>query len=422
MLERIKVEGFKSLRDIDVELAPLVVVWGPNAVGKSNLLEAILLLGRIVTERTLADAFEGPIRGWPTECFTLPRGGLPELLRTESVRLRMEADLAPAARGGRPPRPLRYRVEVELSPGTGALRVTDEYLTELKQDRSPLSKPRIERVSDEADVERLIVRRTREQGRPNLVELGANHALVSNLQFSGDRFRAMDTLRREVGAWRGYYLDPRTAMRAAMPPSEVEDIGPLGQYLAPFLYRLRSHDEFRPRFDAVRRTLHSAIPAIERLDVTLDEKRGNLDVEIVDRGTPYSLRVVSEGTLRVLALCALAANPWPSRLVAFEEPENGVHPQRVEVVARLLQRMSRDRQVVVSTHSPVLLEALALAAQETPDAIRFFVTRRAPSGTVVERWQPAAPLFLGADRERIHDGLSDDKATVGMATQGWLDA
>ena len=80
MLERIRIQGFKSLRDAKVELAPLVVLFGPNAAGKSNLLEALLLLSRLVGERTLSEAFAEGIRGYPLEAFTLAEGGLEQLL------------------------------------------------------------------------------------------------------------------------------------------------------------------------------------------------------------------------------------------------------------------------------------------------------------------------------------------------------
>jgi len=75
MLTRLKVRGFKSLLDVDVQLAPLVVVLGPNAAGKSNFLEALLLLSHLVTERTLSDAFGAQLRGYPLEAFHLPEVG-----------------------------------------------------------------------------------------------------------------------------------------------------------------------------------------------------------------------------------------------------------------------------------------------------------------------------------------------------------
>lgn len=74
----------------------------------------------------------------------------------------------------------------------------------------------------------------------------------------------------------------------------------------------------------------------------LDERRGTLDILIRQGGVEYSSRVVSEGTLRVLALCAVAVNPWAGSLLAFEEPENGVHPRRLDLIARLLMSLATD--------------------------------------------------------------------------------
>ena len=139
-------------------------------------------------------------------------------------------------------------------------------------------------------------------------------------------------------------------MRAATAPREVPDIGAQGEHLAPFLYGLKTR---RPKaFSAVRRTLRSVIPAIDDLEVDLDTKRGTLDIQIQQGGTTFSSRVVSEGTLRVLALCAIAVTA-DAGLVAFEEPENGVQPQRLNRIAELLTQVARRgaAQLVVTTLS-----------------------------------------------------------------------
>jgi len=75
MLKRIRVRGFKSLADIEVKFPALTVLFGPNASGKSNLLDALLILSRIAAERTLADSLSGPVRGYPDELFRFPLGG-----------------------------------------------------------------------------------------------------------------------------------------------------------------------------------------------------------------------------------------------------------------------------------------------------------------------------------------------------------
>ena len=69
MLKRLRVAGFKSLVDLQVDFPKLTVPFGPNAAGKSNLLEAVQMLSRIGTERTLSEAFAGPVRGYPLEAF-----------------------------------------------------------------------------------------------------------------------------------------------------------------------------------------------------------------------------------------------------------------------------------------------------------------------------------------------------------------
>jgi len=73
MLNRIKTHGCKSLRDFEVRLQPLSVLFGPNAAGKSNFLDALQLLSKIVSCRTLKEAFEPPYRGKPLESFSLCR-------------------------------------------------------------------------------------------------------------------------------------------------------------------------------------------------------------------------------------------------------------------------------------------------------------------------------------------------------------
>src|SRR5436309_7636681 len=91
MLSQLVVKGFKSLADVKVNFPRLTVLFGPNAAGKSNLLEAVQVLSRIATQRTLSEALTLPIRGYPLEAFTFPAGGLPALLRQPSARFTLDA-------------------------------------------------------------------------------------------------------------------------------------------------------------------------------------------------------------------------------------------------------------------------------------------------------------------------------------------
>ena len=86
MIRRIKIENYKSLRNVEVELRPLTVIFGPNAAGKSNLFDALNLVARIVTSRNLKEAFEQH-RGLPLESVQYSKGSFADLLRNEKFDL-----------------------------------------------------------------------------------------------------------------------------------------------------------------------------------------------------------------------------------------------------------------------------------------------------------------------------------------------
>jgi predicted ATPase len=420
VLSRFRVRGFKSLLDVELELAPLVVLIGPNAAGKSNLLEALLLLSRLATEQTISAALEPPMRGYPLEAFSLPKDGLEGLLRQESAELTLEAEVQPGGSAGRtPPSPLRYRVEVRIQPKSGSLEIADEFLVRLRRDGTPKQKPRIESVGSS-----LHVRQLGEAGAPRHEPLGLNHTLVSNRQYTGEhRYPDFDRLRTELSSWLSYYLDPRLAMREPQPPREVTDIGSRGELIAPFLHRLKESEVFSKHFRAIGRALRSAIPTIEGLDVDLDPRRGTLDIVIRQDGTPYSSRVVSEGTLRVLALCCIAGNPWPGELIAFEEPENGVHPRRIEVIADLLASTAKLglSQVIVTSHSPTLIAAFLQRARREPEQVKLLRCSQLGRATTVQPFEPSGPLFDDSDIRLSLTGPDDAAIVEAALLRGWLD-
>jgi predicted ATPase len=414
VLRRFAIRGFKSLESVELQLPRLAVFAGPNAAGKSNLLDAIQMLSRVGTERTLAEALSDPIRGFPTEAFTLPPGGLPELLAQPRAMLALEADLEITdAKDGSPER-VRYKVEIEVDPDAGSLRVADEYLSALDRGWKPKGKPRIEREGSH-----LILRHARGSGRPPNEPLGLGHTLLSDARHSGTSYPLFDSVRGEFRRWRAYYLDPLTAMRAAQPPREVPDIDVRGENLAPFLYGLKTRDP--KAFDAVRRSLRAAVPAVSDLEVDLDTKRGTLDIQIKQDGTLFSSRVVSEGTLRVLGLCAIAVTA-SGGIVAFEEPENGVQPQRLDRIADLLTSAARraSAQVILTTHSPGFIAAMLERARPEGQDIGLFGVARDGRTTVIRPIRDPGVWSEPALDELLTEPDEHDKIAA-LARRGWLD-
>ncbi len=210
-------------------------------------------------------------------------------------------------------------------------------------------------------------------------------------------------------------------MRAARPPADVRDIGLLGDDVAPFLYRLRA--ESPKHFEMARRTLRSLIPSVEDLTVDLDKRRGTLDIQIRQGGIDFSSRIVSEGTLRVLALCAIAVNPWSGSLLAFEEPENGVHPRRLELIAQLLLSLASEqgKQLIVTTHSPLFCDSVLKEARSRPRETAFFNVRHTEKGTTVSRFDVTGPLFKDREIARALTSGSEDGLFEGLMVRGMID-
>lgn len=373
MLKRIHIRGYKSLVDVEVRLEPLSVLFGPNAAGKSNFLDALQLLSRAAVSRTLKDAFEPPYRGKPLESFSFGEGGLEHLLEQESARFSIEVDveLAPAvvaavnaqiremrkgksSENSKKPavhvreKNLRYRVEIEILPKSGILRVSDEYLAALtaKGTINKGRKPFLEKIKDRFHL--------RIERPPDLTyhDLYLDHTILSSPVYP-PHCPHLVAMRQELARYFFFYFEPRERMRAPNPVKEVRHIGLMGEELAAFLNTLRTLDE--RQFQAVEKSLRMIVPSVMGIHVEVNNL-GGVDLWLREGNLNVPARVVSEGTLRVLGLLALSGAKDPPALLGFEEPENGVHPRRVRMIADLLRTRAAtgDSQIIVTTHSPTL--------------------------------------------------------------------
>lgn len=374
MIRRVFVDGYKSLRNVDLKLDRLTVVVGPNAAGKSNLFDALRLLSRIVTRRSLAEAFEEH-RGDPLEAFDFSEGGIQGLLEKPEARFTIEVDveldrevLERAERGIQQYRQsseskgklrrvtehlLRYRITVAITPKTGVLRVEDEFLGALKKDGRGELRPDERRAPFLEKVENRLRLRMEGQARPTEYEVGLNYAIASQPVYP-PHYPHLIAFREEVAQWQFYYFEPRL-MREENPLKETHQLTPFGGDLAAFYYTLKRNQP--EQFENIKRTLTTIVPMLEGLDVELTAE-GRLRLKVQEHGVEYSAKVISEGTLRLLGLMAILSPTNSATLVGFEEPENGVHPRRLGLIADLLRNASARKQILVNTHSPLLPDYL----------------------------------------------------------------
>ena len=423
MLKRIRIDGYKSLTGVDVSLKPLSLLFGPNAAGKSNFLDALQLLSRMATSRTLKDAFDPPYRGKPLESFTFPESGIRGLLGRETASFTMEADIElsnavmdavnrqiremkrttasdePPETGERPQsfvheKYLRYRVEIEIMPKSGILRVADEYLSALNKKgvETGARKPFLEKVLNRLHL------RMEGQAHPTYYDRYLDHSVLS-MPLYPPHYPHLVALRQELSSWFFFYFEPRERMRAPNPVKEVRHIGLMGEELAAFLNTLHALDD--PQFRAVEKAIHTIMPNVTGIDVGVNEL-GEVELKLLEGSTPIPARVLSEGTLRVLGLLALGGAKEPPALLGFEEPENGIHPRRIRMVADVLKNRTAtgDTQFIVTTHSPIL-----------PDMISddsLYVCRKENGRTVIEPFSAWGPL---GKRKAVDEALDAEEKT-----------
>ena len=252
----------------------------------------------------------------------------------------------------------------------GFLRVADEYAAALDEGGSPNAKrrPFLERMKNRVDLRR--------NAKPTLSTTTA----TSTTQCFRDRFKMRLIIRtwsHYAKSWRAgfrFHSELPECMCARSPVKEVRHIGVMGEELAAFLNTLRARDE--PRFRAVEHALHMLIPSISGIHVDVNSL-GEVELRLREDKTLIPGGVVSEGTLRMLGLLALAGAKEPPVLVGFEEPENGIHPRRLQLIAELLRTRAaaEDTQMIVTTHSPLLVDLI-------PDEF-LYVCRRSDGQTTI---------------------------------------
>lgn len=333
MLTRIEIDGFKSFEGLSLDLSPFVVVLGSNASGKSNLFDAVQLLSRLATQ-DLRSAMKG-LRGDPEHLFreTLPNKP------TTRIRFGVEVLLEPTVKDP-------WGQEVQLA----HTRVRYELV--------------IERIAGDNGLPRLVV--TEERATPILAKEDAWRPY--DREATGE-FRKGHLKYARRTPWLETEIDPQArrsfnihqdAKAGRTRPGHAAEATVLSSITTaefPHLYALR--EEMRNW-----RLLQLDPMGLRRPSPLTSEET------LLPDGFQFPAAVISDGTLRVLALLTLLHDTRHRGLVCFEEPENGVHPARLRTLIRRLQALVTDplsndeqeaaplSQLLMNSHSPVVLSAV----------------------------------------------------------------
>ena len=401
MLTRLEANGFKNLVDFTLDLGPYTCIAGPNGVGKSNIFDAIRFLS-LLTEHTMNDAARC-IRDTPSGDNT---GDLADIFfatndqRQKRFQLAVEMIVSREVSDdfGRPAKStstfLRYEVgfryklpSAAIGP-FGGLVLEREELRPITVGRAHnhlrfphhkanfrnrliynrrFGKPYIDTTKDgEQDV--ILVHQdggSRGRARPASAD-GAVRTIIGT-----ENTAATPTIlaaRHEMRSWRTLALEP-SAMRRPDPYTQAPGIASNGAHIPATLQYIGTTmpgPTTEQALATIASRLSDLVP-VTAVRVRQDDVRQLLSLELEERsGLRLPANSVSDGTLRFLALAALAEGSAEG-VFCMEEPENGIHPANLEAMNLLLHDIAVDptepvgyenpmRQIVVATHSPYFVQ------------------------------------------------------------------
>ena len=392
MLTRIEIDGFKTFRDLKLDMGFFTGVIGANAAGKSNFFDAIQFLRRI-TESSLTEAVQAS-RGDLEDLFRLRGDGS----RVDTIDFAVEVLLDPTVRDpwgmevALTQTLIRYELRIvrrEDEDGNQRLFVEHEQATPIRRGQRDLASrwkassffadrfivdgrrtsPFLEtKASERGQI--FQIRQDGVQGRARPAD-AAEATVLSSM--SSAEFKHLYALNREIAGWRFLQLEPE-ALREPGERYGAERLAPDGSNLSRVLHRIQRETatESRPlgALADISADLAQLIPGMRGVRVVENEQTRKWETHILtDGGATYRADVASDGTLRVLALLAAMHDPKYRGLVCFEEPENGVHPLQLRTLIAYLSALVTDpslgvedsaplSQVIVNSHSPVVLASL----------------------------------------------------------------
>jgi len=398
MITYIKITGFKSFQNFEMEFTPLTLVAGINASGKSNLFDALKLLSRLA-ESDLKTAFSDQ-RGDPRELFTQ----LDEELYSSEMEFIVDLLVNRTIRdnwGGEEKlnnTRLRYRLIINRmnnSLGFEDLYIKHESLEKIRPDedfwikrfkqakgitktlKAGGSREPFIQTLNEGNTTAIKIRQDGKQGGKATPANTITQTVLGGIV--NVDFRHVFAVKEEMRSWKFLQLNPedlRTPTKQE--PGLRDQITSSGKNLSSTLFRISQTDSYS--LTEISRKLNTLLPNFT--DVKIYDDKANRQYLIKLRGDDnreYSSRVLSEGTLRILALCILQFDDKHTGLLCFEEPENGIHPFRIKSMLYLLKDLTTDfedtemplRQVIVNTHSPVLVNEIIKWKDDNNVSIHF---------------------------------------------------
>lgn len=407
MITKIEINGFKSFSNFEMEFSPLTVIAGTNASGKSNLFDALNLLSNL-SKSDLRTAFANKqLRGEVSELFTKFTDDTSASKMQFAVEMLVPRNVKDNWGGVAEVKTPRLRYELVIAKrqneqGFEELSVIHEQLLRIATDKDSWAKKYMKKRTNiwrssvsggsgkpyiYTEIDRgyptITIRQDGGHGRGRSIMANAVTQTVLGSINSVD-FPHIFAAQQEISSWNFMQLNPAILREPTRYDANYtgDTIGHSGENLSAALYRLYNEDAYI--LEQIVMKLSSFLPGYTELEVKDDKANKQFVFNLKNsEGKSFSSRVLSEGTLRLLVLCVLLYDETFQGLLCFEEPENGIHPYRIKAMVELLRLLSSDfeddddllRQIIVNTHSPVLLRWLKEEYNDTDNGVSIWFSK-----------------------------------------------
>jgi predicted ATPase len=369
-LTRLKVDGFRCLKDLDLEMRPLMVLIGPNGSGKTSLLDVFALLKGAVSD-TLGNAL-------------IERGGLASVLTYNAPLDALNLSLNGVSTSGASQ--VAYLLELGFKPLIPSAGSDYEVLREALGMRSENSPEWRTLLFREKGAIRHYDSPTGGSKPPDRPVDSRELALSQLFHLFFEAWDLWQSLRNVVYI---SHLDMgrRAPVRLAQEirPSRVP--GANGEDLVATLQYLRSTRD--PSYERILETLRAGFPCFRDLDF-VPVAAGQVALAWFENpfARPFYASQLSEGTLRFLWLTTILLSPQPPALIMIDEPEISLHPELLKILPGLLQDAAVRTQLIVATQSPELIRWL--------EPSEIVVMDKGEDGFARARWADAMDIDFGA--------------------------
>ncbi len=308
MINKIEIKGYKSIKELKIELSPINVLIGANGVGKSNFISFFKLINEIYEKRL--------------ENYSIKKGAESILHFGKKHTPELESYIEFNETNG-------YKISLEPN---------DDNALFIKKEQATFNVNEGVSLIKGTWLSKTLTHNSRES------------------KLSSDKGGVTKFVNNHLSSFKIYHFHDTSESSKLRTPAMINDniyLREDGDNLASFLFFLQ--EKHNKNFKQIERIIKSIAPYFSKFSLSPDrinEDRINLEWnEVGNNDFPFNAKHFSDGTIRFIALTTLLMQPNLPEIIIIDEPELGLHPVAINKLAGLIKKASRNSQIIISTQS-----------------------------------------------------------------------